>query len=329
MNFPGRIFWNIKARDTVDLLKYAARKFALMVLTLFIIITATFFLVNAIPGNPIMGRALTMPPSVFERLMEKYGYDRPLLTRYGMTLRGLFRGDFGMSAVYEGDTVQTIIRAKLPVSARLGLQQMVLGTTLGLLFGVVSAVKNGSWPDYLVIAFAVLATSVPQLVFALLLQKLLAGSATGLPIIGWGGFKFTILPTLAGAFGYTAFYARLLKSSILDVLGQDYILTAESKGLARSAVILRHVLRNSFVPVITYLPMTIAMCITGSFFIESVFSIPGLGFYYVKAVAQRDLSIVLGLTVFIALLLLLVIFVTDILYKLVDPRIRISGARER
>jgi oligopeptide transport system permease protein len=313
----------------VDLLKYTLKKFALMVLTLFIIITATFFLVNAIPGNPIMARAPTMPPAAFEELMKKYGFDRPLFTRYIITLRGLFRGDFGMSVVYEGDTVQSIIKAKLPVSARLGLQQMFLGVSLGFLFGIVSAVKNGSWPDYLVITFAVLATSIPQLVFALLLQKLLAGSATGLPIIGWGGFKFTVLPTLAGAFAYTAFYARLLKSSILDVLEADYILTAESKGLTRSAVILRHVLRNSFIPIITYLPMTAAMCVTGSFFIESVFSIPGLGFYYVKAVGQRDLSIVLGLTTFIALLLLLVIFVTDILYKLVDPRIRISGTRER
>jgi oligopeptide transport system permease protein len=313
----------------VELLKHILRKFALMGVTLFIIITATFFLVNAIPGNPIMVRALTMPPAAFEELMKKYGFDQPLLTRYGMTLRGLFRGDFGMSVVYEGDTVQSIIKAKLPVSAQLGLQQMILGVSLGLLFGIVSAISNGSWPDYLVITFAVLATSIPQLVLALLLQKFLAGSATGLPIIGWSGFKSTILPTLAGAFSYTAFYARLLKSSILDVLGAEYILTAESKGLTRSAVILRHVLRNSFIPIITYLPMTVAMCVTGSFFIESVFSIPGLGFYYVKAVGQRDLSIVLGLTTFIALLLLLVVFVTDILYTLVDPRIRISGTRER
>ncbi|MDR1902469.1 MAG: ABC transporter permease [Treponema sp.] len=313
----------------MDLLKYSLKKFALMLLTLFIIITATFFLVNSIPGNPIMARTINMPPTVVAELLKKYAFDKPLLTRYFITIEGLFRGDFGMSVVYEGDTVQSIIKAKLPVSAQLGLQQVFLGVSLGLLFGVISAVKNGSWPDYLVITFAVLATSIPQLVLALLLQKLLAGSFTGLPIIGWNGFKSTILPTLAGSFGYTAFYARLLKSSILDVIGQDYILTAESKGLTQGAVIFRHVLRNSFVPIITYLPMTAAMCVTGSFFIESVFSIPGLGFYYVNAVSQRDLSMVLGLTVFISMLLLVVIFVTDILYRLVDPRIRISGTRER
>jgi oligopeptide transport system permease protein len=241
----------------------------------------------------------------------------------------MLRGDFGMSVIFQGDTVQSILQARLPISARLGLQQIVLGVTLGLVLGIISAIKNNTWVDYTVITLAILMISIPQLVFALLLQKFFAGGPFGLPIIGWGGFKSTILPTLAGGFSYTAFYARLTKTSILDVINQDYILTAESKGVSKTGILTRHILRNSFIPIITYLPMTIAMCITGAFFIESVFSIPGLGYYYVNAVSQRDLSIVLGLTVFMSALYLFVVFITDILYKLVDPRIRIDTAGER
>ncbi|MDR1588929.1 MAG: ABC transporter permease [Oscillospiraceae bacterium] len=310
-------------------LKYALRKLGLMVVTLAIIASATFFLVNAVPGNPIAARTLRMPETVKAELYAKYGFDKPLWPRYVITMRGLLRGDFGMSAVYEGDTVPNIIASKLPVSARLGLQQMLVGVTLGILLGVVSALKNGRAADFAIIALAAFAVSIPQLVFSLLLQKFFAGAKTGLPIIGWSGFKSTILPTIAGAFVYTSFYARLMKSSILDVIGQEYIMTAESKGISGFRVVTRHVLRNAFVPIITYLPMTVAMCVTGSFFVESVFTIPGLGYYYVKSVQQRDLSMVMGLTVFIAALLLAVVFVTDILYKLVDPRIRLERAGKR
>jgi oligopeptide transport system permease protein len=310
--------------------KYIAGKFSMMLLTLFIITSATFFLVNAIPGNPILARTIMMQPEMVQALLAKYGFDKPLTERYWITMTGLIKGDFGMSAIYSGDTVQSIIRAKLPVSARLGFQQMVLGVILGLVFGIISAVRNERWPDYLIIALSVLMVSVPQLVFALLLQKFGAGRGLlKLPIVGWGDFKSTVLPTLSGAFVYIAFYARLMKSSILDVIGQDYILTAESKGLSSRRVITHHVLRNAFLPILTNLPVTIATCIMGSFFIESVYSIPGLGYYYVNSISQRDLSMVLGLTVFFAALLLLVIFLTDILYKLTDPRIRIQSADAR
>ena len=250
-------------------------------------------------------------------------------------MKGLVHGDFGESIIYEGQTVQSIIKEKAPISARLGIQQMLLGVSLGLALGVLAAVKKGSFWDYLVVALSILLISVPNLVFALLLQQVFAGK------LGWfpgAEKKKAYKPKpyeqmtypgqrLAGCFGYIASYARLLKASMLDVMNQDYILTAESKGLTHREVILHHVLRNSFIPIVTNLPMSVAMCITGSFFIESVFSIPGLGLYYVNAVAAQDVTIVMGETVILAALYIIVVFVTDILYTVVDPRIRIRGGK--
>jgi oligopeptide transport system permease protein len=308
---------------------YVAKKFGWMVFSLFVIATLTFFLVNAIPGDVLSAQVLKLPPEVTRNLYAKYGFDKPLLERYLVTMTGMLRGDFGMSVLYGGESVQSILITRLPISAQLGVQQILLGVTLGLLLGVISALKNGKWQDFLVICLAIVLVSIPPLIFALMIQKLFSGGVLGLPVVGWGSFEYSILPTLAGAFGYVSFYARLMKSSMLDVIGQDYILTAESKGLGRVKIILRHVLRNSFIPILTFLPMSVVMVITGSFFIETVFSIPGLGFYYVNSVIARDISVVMGLTVFFATLYLFVVFITDILYKLFDPRIRIDGARKR
>ena len=191
--------------------------------------------------------------------------------------------------------------------------------------------------DYLVVGLTVFLISVPHLVFGLLLQKIFAGTLGWFPIIGWpegkdlwiGGWKYTVLPTLTGCFGYIAVYARLIKTSMLDVVNQEYILTAESKGLSKGAIIRRHILRNSFIPVMTQLPLTIAMCITGSFFIENIFSIPGIGQYYVTAVNNQDLPIVLGETVLLAVLYIIVLFLTDILYVAVDPRIQLPDHKKR
>ena len=316
--------------------KYLIRRLAEMILTLFLIATATFFLLEAVPGDPLSERADKLSPTVKENLYKKYGLDKPMMERYALTMKGICVGDFGESFVYAGQTVQGLIHDRLPVSARLGIQQVVLGVTVGLLLGILAAMKRGTIADYLVIALSVLLISIPHLVFGLLLQKVFAGNLQWFPTIGWpagkdlwfGGWEYTVLPTLTGCFAYIATYARLLKTSMLDVINQDYVLTAESKGLSRSQVIRRHVIRNSFIPVMTQLPMSVAMCITGSFFVENIFSIPGLGLYYVNAVSGRDTSIVLGNTVIIAALYIIVIFITDILYTLVDPRIRIRGGKK-
>ncbi len=312
---------------------YLLRRLAEMILTLFLIATATFFLLEAIPGDPLAQRAEKLPPQVKANFYKRYGYDKPMMTRYFITMQGLLRGDFGESIVHAGQTVQSLIKERLPVSARLGIQQMTLGVFVGLMLGILAAMKRGSAIDYLVIVFSVLMISVPNLVFGLMLQKIFAGNLKWFPTIGWpegkdlffGGWKYTVLPTLTGCFGYIATYARLLKASMLDVIGQDYVLTAESKGLSRWAIIRKHILRNSFIPIITILPMSIAMCITGSFFIESIFAIPGIGQYYVTSVNAQDISILMGETVILAAMYIIVLFITDLLYVAVDPRITLLG----
>ncbi len=318
----------------MNLLKYTLKRFVTMLFTLFIIASATFFLLAATPGDALTARVERLPDMVAERLYAKYGLDRPVMERYVTTMKGLLTGDFGESIIYQGQTVQSIIHDKGPISARLGIQQMLLGVSAGLLLGILAAVKKGTIFDYLVVGLSILLISVPNLIFALMLQQIFAGNLGWFPVIGWptenvwfSGFRYTVLPTLAGCFGYIASYSRLLKASMLDVMTQDYILTAESKGLSRGEVIRHHVIRNSFIPIVTQLPMSIAMCITGSFFIESVFSIPGLGLYYVNAVAAQDVTIVMGETVILAALYIIVVFVTDILYTVVDPRIRIRGQK--
>lgn len=317
------------------MVKYIVRRFLELVLTIFLIATATFFLLEAVPGDPLTARADKLNTEARQTLYARYALDRPVMERYVTTMTNMCKGDFGESFVYAGQTVSGLISTRLPVSARLGIQQMLLGVTIGLLLGVVAAMKHGSIWDYLIVGCSVLLISIPHLIFGLLLQKVFAGDLGLYPTIGWpsgddlwfGGWEYTVLPTLTGCFSYIASYSRLLKASMLDVIGKDYILTAESKGLSQFAIITRHILRNSFIPVITRLPMSVGMCITGSFFIESIFSIPGIGQYYVTAVNNQDLSIVLGETVLLSILYIVILFITDILYAVVDPRISMPGVQ--
>ncbi|MGL5152499.1 MAG: ABC transporter permease [Clostridium sp.] len=319
------------------MLKYTLKRFLAMLVTLFIICSATFFMLAAVPGDAISDKVDRLPPEVQAKIYEKYGMDRPLMERYVKTMKGIVNFDFGPSLVYQEQTVQEILKDKLPVSARLGLQQMILGISVGLTLGVVAAMNKGKKTDYIVVTIAVLLASAPSFVFSVLLQKFVAGDLGLFPIMGWpkgdlmtmmfGGWKYTILPTFAGCFGYIASYSRLMKTSMLDTLNQDYILTAKSKGLSQKRIIISHILRNSFIPIVTVLPMAVAFSITGSFFIERVFSIPGLGMYMVGAVQNRDIPLIMGSTVLLTSIYLIVIFITDLLYTVVDPRIRIAGKK--
>lgn len=317
------------------MVKYTIRRFFELFLTIFLIATATFFLLEAVPGDPLSERADRLPVESREILYHRYGLDKPVMERYVLTMKRMCMGNFGESFVYAGQTVSGLIRTRLPVSARLGLQQMLLGVTVGLLLGIAAAMRRGTIVDYTVVGLSVLLISIPNLIFGLMLQKIFAGTLQWFPTIGWpsgdelwlGGWKYTVLPTLTGCFSYIATYARLLKTSMLDVVNQDYVLTAESKGLSRGRIIGKHILRNSFIPVVTQLPMSVGMCITGSFFIESIFSIPGIGQYYVTAVNNQDLSIVLGETVLLSILYIVILFITDILYAVVDPRIAMPGSK--
>ena len=317
------------------MLKYTVRRFFEMILTLFIIATATFFMLEAVPGDPLSERVERLPESVAENLYHKYGLDKPTMERYVITMKGMLKGDVGESVRMPGYDIHKLLEETLAPSARLGLQSIIVGIGLGLLLGILAAMFKGTWIDYLIVFFSVLMISVPTLIFGLLLQKYVAGELGWFPIIGWpkgkelwfGGWKYTILPTLSGCFSYVATYSRLLKTSMLDVINQDYVLAARAKGLSEPQIVRRHILRNAFIPIITVLPMSIAFALTGSFFIEKIYSIPGFGRYFIEAIQARDLSIVMGQTVLMAALYIAVVFLVDILYTLVDPRIRVSGKR--
>ena len=313
--------------------KYITRRFFEMIITLFLIGTATFFLLGAIPGTAIDKKIQKLPEATKQVVIEKYGYDKPIVERYFITLKNyIVNQEFGESIVRAGDTVSSIVKAKMPVSARLGIQQILVGVTLGLLLGIIAAMNRGKIVDYIILVGAMLFASVPPLVLSLLLQKYMAkGAIFNLPIIGWpkgdellfGGWKYTILSTLAGAGTYLAYYTRLMKTSMLDSINQEYTLTARSKGLSEFAIVRKHVFRNSFIPIITVLPVAISGVISGSFFIERVFAIPGAGQYFIQATTDRDVPILMGLTLLYAAIYIIAIFISDILYTVVDPRIRL------
>ena len=313
--------------------KYITRRFFEMIITLFLIGTATFFLLGAIPGTAIDKKIQKLPEATKQVVIEKYGYDKPIVERYFITLKNyIVNQEFGESIVRAGDTVSSIVKAKMPVSARLGIQQILVGVTLGLLLGIIAAMNRGKIVDYIILVGAMLFASVPPLVLSLLLQKYMAkGAIFNLPIIGcpkgdellFGFWKYTILPTLAGAGTYLAYYTRLMKTSMLDSINQEYTLTARSKGLSEFAIVRKHVFRNSFIPIITVLPVAISGVISGSFFIERVFAIPGAGQYFIQATTDRDVPILMGLTLLYAAIYIIAIFISDILYTVVDPRIRL------
>lgn len=317
--------------------KYIIRRLLEMLITLFLIVTATFFLLSAIPGNALTSKIAKLPKTVQTKIIQKYGYDKPVIERYVITMKGLIlKGDFGESIIRPGETFTKNLKAKLPVTIRLSIQQILLGVTAGILLGIIAAMKRGSYWDKLILVGAMFLVSMPSLVISLLLQKYCAnGDIMKLPIIGWpkgkelwlGGWKYTILPTIAGSCSFIAYYSRLTKTSMLESINQEYTLTARAKGLSEMQIVKNHVIRNSFIPIITVLPSTVAGILTGSLFIERVFSIPGMGRYYIEAVQGRDIPIVLAGTTFYAIITVITMLITDILYGIVDPRIKIGAGK--
>lgn len=318
--------------------RYLIRRIGEMIITLFLIITATFFLLAAIPGNALTSKIAKLPATVQTKIIENYGYDKPVGQRYVITMKNMvLKGDFGESIVRPGETFSKNLKTRLPVTIRLSIQQIVVGVTIGILLGIIAAMKRGSIWDQLILVCAMLLVSMPSLVISLLLQKYGAnGDLLKLPIIGWpkgkdlwfGGWQYTILPTIAGACSFIAYYSRLTKTSMLESINQEYTLTARAKGLSEVQIVKNHVIRNSFIPIITVLPSTVAGILSGSLFIERVFSIPGMGRYYIEAVQGRDIPIVLAGTTFYAMITVITMLITDILYGIVDPRIKITGGKK-
>lgn len=302
---------------------FLLRKALILIASLWCVITGTFFLMHAIPGDPFIGER-AIPEEVLRSLNAYYGLDQPIWVQYGKYLKGLLTGDLGPSIVYQGRTVNQFIREGLPISAQLGLQALCLAIPCGIFLGTWAAIKRSQWQDSFAMVVSTLGVSVPNFVLSSLLQYLFCIYFHLLPVARWGSFEHTILPTLALAALPTAFIARLTRSNMVETLQQDYIRTALSKGLPLFRISMVHGLRNALLPVITYLGPVTTQILTGSFMIEKIFAIPGLGQWMIHSINGRDYPMILGLTVFFSAFLMVSMFLVDVLYSLLDPRIRLA-----
>ena len=306
--------------------KYFIRKFFLLILSLFIVATATFFLMQAAPGDPFM-QEQAIPEEIMRSMYAHYGLDQPWYIQYVKYLKGLVTWDLGPSFKYEGRTVNDIIREGFPVSFVLGLEAITIALFSGVILGTFAAVKRSRWQDNLAMILAVVGISVPNFIMATFLQYLFSMKMDLLPVARWGSLAHSVLPALSLAALPTAFIARLTRANMVEVLEQDYVQTARSKGLSTQQVVFKHVLKNSLLPVLTYLgPLTSAI-LTGSFIVEKIFGIPGLGGWFVNSITNRDYTVIMGVTVFYSALLMLCVLVVDLMYTVIDPRIRFENKK--
>ena len=275
---------------------------------------------KAAPGDPFMDEGITA--DVLKTLNAYYGLDQPLWIQYCLYLKGFFTLDFGRSIVYHGRSVANLVANAFPVSAQLGLQALLFLVPSGILLGTWAATQRSGWQDHFAMLIATIGISIPNFVLSALLQNFIALKLGLLPLARWGSFAHTILPTLALSAMPMAFIARLTRANMVEVLQQNYVRTALAKGLPPFYVALRHGLRNALLPVISYLGPVSAQILTGSFVVENVFAIPGLGQWLVSSIHNRDYPLIMGITVFYSALLLIAILIADIFYSLLDPRIR-------
>ena len=292
-------------------------------IVLWIVITITFFLMHAIPGGPFTAEK-SLSPYVLHSIEERYKLNDPLYKQYGDYLCNLVQGDLGPSFKYPGRSVNDIIKDGFPVSFKLGIEAILIAIIIGIPAGILAGVKKDKWQDRAVNFFTTLGVAVPSFVVAALLIYVLSTKLHLLPAAMWNGWQYEIMPALALSGMPMSFIARLTRSSMLDILSQDYIKTARAKGLSWSRVLIKHALPNSLIPVVTYLgPMT-ASILTGSFVIETIFAIPGLGQYFVTSIYNRDYTVILGVTIFYSVIVIVLNMVVDLLYPLLDPRIKIG-----
>lgn len=301
------------------------QKIFVLCLSLWIVASGTFFLMHAIPGDPFIGDRV-IPEEVLKALNAHFGLDQPLWKQYIKYFSGLFHGNLGPSIVYQGRSVNDFIAEGLPVSARLGLQALLLAVPAGIFLGVWAAMKRGFWQDRFAMVVSTIGVSVPSFVLSSLLQYIFCIKFKWLPVALWGDFEHTILPTIALAALPTAFIARLMRSNMVEVLEQDYIQTARAKGLPLFRISMRHGLKNAILPVVAYLGPVSAQILTGSFMIEKIFAIPGLGQWMIQSINGRDYPMIMGLTIFFSTFLMIAMFFIDILYTLLDPRITLKRA---
>jgi oligopeptide transport system permease protein len=304
------------------LLKYVLNRLLIAIVAVFVLATLTFFLMRLVPGDPFAGPKVT--PEVKERLRAHYGLDKPLVEQYFIYMGNLLHGDFGYSLATRGRRVNTIIAESFPASLDLGIRAMITAIVFGLFFGIVAALNRGKPLDYLTVVLVLIGVSVPSFVLAGVLQYWLGVYLRVLPVARYESFAHTIMPSFALSLGTMAVIARYMRASMLEIVNADYIKTARAKGLTKRQIVWRHQLRNALFPILTILGPAVASVLTGSFVIETIFAIPGLGRHFVTAMQNLDYTLVLGLTIFFGFFLIAMNFLVDVAYGLIDPRIRHS-----
>jgi len=303
--------------------KYIIRRLISMIITLVFVASITFFLMHAVPGGPFQSEK-ALPEAVIQALNEKYHLDDPLWKQYLDYMRGVFTFQLGPSFKRVGTTVNDLIIAGFPYSAKLGFFATLAIVALGIPAGIISALKSNKWQDYLVTILATVGVAVPSFVIGALFIYVFSSKLGWLPSFGLTSWKHYIGPVIALSGFSLAFVARLTRSSVLEVMQQDYIRTARAKGLPEIVVIVKHALKNALIPVVTYLGPMIAAMMTGSFIVEKIFAIPGMGKYFVESVSSRDYTVLMGTTIFYAAFSITMIFVVDIAYGFIDPRIKLG-----
>lgn len=303
--------------------KYIVKRIGLAIVTIWVVATLTFFLMNFVPGGPFLSEK-AVSPKAMAALEEKYGLDKPLWEQYVTYMTDALHGDFGDSLKQRGRTVMSIITSKFPVSARVGGLAVLAAFCIGVPLGCFSAMNRGKALDSFIIVVATFGIAVPSFVVGTVLMYVFSvrlGWVSSLGLKNWTNY---ILPVTALAFYPTAYITRLMRSSMLDVLGQDYMRTARAKGLNQIISLFKHALRNAILPVVTYMGPLLAYTVTGSFIVEKIFTIPGLGGEFIGSISNRDYTVIMGTTIFLASLIVLMNVVVDIAYKLIDPRIKLK-----
>ncbi|EAF1189933.1 TPA: ABC transporter permease [Listeria monocytogenes] len=306
------------------MVKYTLKRVLYMLITLFIIASVTFVLMKFLPGTPYRNQEKLSDEQI-HMMNEKYGLNDSIPVQYLNYMTGLVKGDLGVSFQLDNRPVSEILSALIGPSVQLALEAMAFGVIFGILLGVIAAMYQNRWPDYTSTFIAILGKSVPSFVFATVLQYWLGAKLQIFPVAGWGTFADTILPAFALAMFPLATAARFMRTELIDVFASDYVLLAKAKGNSRTEVAVKHAIRNALIPLITVLgPLSVAL-MTGSLVIENIYSIPGIGSQFVSSIQTNDYPVIMGTTILFAVMLVFVILVVDILYGLIDPRIRVSG----
>lgn len=305
------------------MLKYIAKRVGMAVVTIFVVATLTFFVMNMVPGGPFMSEK-AVSPEAQAALEAKYGLDKPLFEQYLTYMSDALHGDFGDSLKQRGRTVSSIIATKFPVSAKLGVTAVLLALCIGVPAGCIAALNRGKTLDNIILVVATCGIAVPSFVVCTLLLYFFGVKLHLLPTFGLTSIKHYIMPVVALAFYPTAYITRLMRSSMLDVLGQDYIRTAKAKGLSQFKQLFKHALRNAILPIVTYIGPAFAYIISGSFIVEKIFTLPGLGGEFIGSITARDYPIIMGTTIFLATVMVIMNMVVDIVYTVIDPRIKLK-----